>query len=282
MEGAFEISRRAAKRAVQTLSEETLLPDSLRPITFELDDYTCVRNTIAASAVAAWQLIRLRRGKGTIEEAAELVRRLERDHRLLFWGESASPHFFTIMWFLESVGGLAQAQDVLLRLIGALALRNSKLSDDPLDGPDVTPDEVLARLFQLAREKSPPRRGRRAVASWTLEAMIHIATRRGLRAGLAEMWSHITRVDLASFVPREPFDLLLWEGAEGEEATRIVGRPQSWKQLVAAAAASDIARLPSILSVDPEFAMLFALAYPHRNSTELIKLLDQSFGSAAM
>lgn len=279
--GSFEVTKGAAITALEQLSTETLRPNSLRPSGFELDDYTCIRNTTAASAVAAYHLIQ--RGNdicaGSRESAAELVVRLEREERFLFWGESASPHFLALIWFLERIGAADRARDVLLRLIGALAVRNTKLSDDPLDGPEVSPDEVLARLFRLPREEEQPRRGRRAVASWSMESFIHLAARRGLRDGLVEQWSRITRVDMASFLVRCPYDLLLWDGAEGEEATRIAGKPQRWSELLADANSRDSASLPLTLQEDPDFALIFALAYPHRNSLQLVKALDEWFGA---
>jgi len=211
------------------------------------------------------------------ESAAELVVRLERDERFLYWGESATPHFLALIWFLEHVGAPDEARDVLVRLIGALAVRNAKLSDDPLDGPEVSPDEVLARLFKLPREKEQARRGRRAVASWSIESLIHLATRRGLRNPLAEQWPHITRVDMASFLVQRASDLLLWDGAEGEEATRIAGKPQRWSELLTNANSRDFTSLPLTLQEDPNFALMFALVYPHRNSLQLVKALDEWF-----
>lgn len=279
--GSFDVAKRAAMTALEQLSMETLQPNSLRPGGFELDDYTCIRNTTAASAVAAFNLIQGRIGicAPSQESAAALVARLEREERFLFWGESASPHFLAIIWFLERVGAADKARDVILRLIGALAARNAKLSDDPLDGPDVSPDEVLARLFRLPREKEQSRRGRRAVASWSIEFFIHLAARRGLRDGLAEQWARITRVDMASFLVRRSSDLLLWDGAEGEEATRIAGKPQRWSELLANANSRDFASLPITLQENPDFALIFALAYPHRNSLPLVKALDEWFGA---
>jgi hypothetical protein len=278
--GSFESTKRAASAALQSLSSETLKTDSLRPSGVELDDYTRVRNTIAASAVAAVELLRLRsEGSSSSQDAASaFVASLESGQRLLYWGESAAPHFLCIIWFLERVGQTKVAGEILLHLIGALAHRNNKLSDDPLDGPEVSADEVLTNLFQIAQKKKPIPKGRKAVASSTIESLIYIAVRRGFRKELAELWNPITHVDMESFRVKRTPDFFLWEGAEGEQATRLAGKPQSWAELQKTAVRSDLSELPQTLQEDPDFALMFALVYPHRNNTALVKALDGWFG----
>jgi hypothetical protein len=152
------------------------------------------------------------------------------------------------------------------------------LSNDPLDEPTVSADGVLTNLFQIAQNKKPIPKGRKAAASWTIEALIHLAARRGFRKELADLWSPITHVDMASFRMSNVRDLFLWEGASGEHATRLADKPQSWAKLQGNAAPSDQSQLPTTLQHDPDFALLFALTYPHRNNTALVKALDDWFG----
>ena len=276
---SFESTKRAALAARQLLSAETLKADSLRPTVAELDDYTRVRNTIAASAIAASKLLRLRtEGSSSQDAAVALITSLESEQRLLYWGESASPHFLCIVWFLERVGQTRVAGEILLHLVSALANRNNKLSNDPLDEPIVSADDVLTNLFQIAQDKKPMPKGRKAAASWTIESLIHLAARRGFRKELADLWNPITHVDMASFRMNSAPDLFLWEGASGEDATRLADKPQSWAKLQANAARSPHSQLPTILQHDPDFALLFALTYPHRNNTALVKALDDWFG----
>jgi hypothetical protein len=276
---SFEISKAAARDALKELATETLQPEALRPKTFELDDYTRVRNTIATSAVAVWHLIEERAGRPltSTADATALLARLDRDERLLYWGESAAPHFLAIIWFLERQGQTQSARTILSALMAALAHRNGKLSNDPLAGPERSADEVLTSLFDLALGKQQPARGQRAGGSWTLEALIALAARRQLRGELEHHWPAITHVDMLRFDPALPSDLLLWHGAKGKEASRLAGKPQRWSELVADAEHEEIEVLPKTLCEDSEFALMFALAYPHRTSAALIKTLDTAF-----
>jgi hypothetical protein len=276
---SFLLTRSAALAALARLSAETLAPHALTPDGAELDDYTRLRNTVAASAVAAWHLIQLRNGKSpsSAEQATLSLGRLARGGRLWFWGESALPHFLCIAWLLEKSGQARLAEDLLLGIVGALSRRNQKLSEDPFDGPEVLPDDVLASALQMARHPEP-RRQRRAVCSWTLESLLHLLARRLRRQALAAQWSEVTRVVMASFRPQRVADALLWHCENGEEATRLPGKPQSWRELLGAARTDDIAALAAILREDPDFALMFALVYPHRAGPVLVKALDTWFG----
>jgi len=93
-----------------------------------------------------------------------------------------------------------------------------------------------------------------------------------LSQGPASFWSHDIPEGL------QTIDVLLWHCEQGEEMTRKAGKPQSWKELLDAARADDISALPNALRDDPDFALMFALAYPHRASLALIKALDTWFG----
>jgi hypothetical protein len=97
-EPSFRLTKTAALASLGRLSGEVLEPKSLKPHEPELNDYTVIRNTIAASAVAAWHLIRLRAGEypQSMDGATRLIHRLVREKRFGFWGESALPNFLTI------------------------------------------------------------------------------------------------------------------------------------------------------------------------------------------
>jgi hypothetical protein len=97
------------------------------------------------------------------------------------------------------------------------------------------------------------------------------------RQALKARWWDITRVDMASFRPNRIADALLWKFESGEEMFRLPGKPQSWRELTAAARIIDLAALPAVLREDPDFALMFMLAYPHRASTTLVKALDKWF-----
>lgn len=277
-ESSFRLTKAAALASLERLAIETLEPNALVPHEPELDDYTRMRNTVAASVVAACYLLQRRGGNisPALDKAIPLVHRLVRDGRLYFWGESALPNFLTIFWFLEHSGQGWMAEEVLLNIMGLLTMYNHQNSMQPLAGPEKLPDEVLSS--QLSKNLRPRlQHVRNAPASWGLELIVHLLAARMRRQALKARWWDVTHVVLTSFRPRRPADVLLWHSTTGEEMHRLADKPQSWAGLTAAARNIDLASLPTILKDDPDFALMFMLAYPHRASTCLVKALDKWF-----
>jgi hypothetical protein len=278
-QASFMLSRAAALASLEKLAAETLTPHALRPTEPEFDDYTKMRNTIAISAVAAWHLINRRSGKNlqSLDQAVPLVLQLVQKNRLWFWGESALPNFLSIFWFLEHYGQGWLGEEVILQIVTLLTKFNNTLSDFPLEGPEKLPDDVFSSLVKKLRYPEP-RRGRRAPVSWSLEPLVHLLAIRMRRQALQVRWHDITNVETANFVPDRVADTLLWHCENGEEMERLLGKPQGWRALTKAAKSYDLAKLPPVLATDPDFALMFLLAFPHRVSANLVKSIDQWFG----
>lgn len=276
---SFDLTRGAALAALDRLSFETLEPHGLMPHEPEIDDYTRMRNTIAFSAVAARYLMHRRAGTpDSLPDAAiPMLDQLVRANRFWFWGESAFPHFLSIAWMLEHTGKCLYGEHVLIQILTALTRSNHQLSQNPVAGPELSGDEVLTSLFKKL-ERTEPRRGRKAPVSYCLESIIHLLALRMRRQALKARWYEITHVEMASFQPKHAADALLWHCEQGEEKTRLQGKPQRWQTLTGEARANDLSSLPEILRKDADFALMFMLAYPHRASTTLVKALDNWFG----
>ena len=277
-EDSFQLTKDAAIAALERLAFETIEPNALVPHEPELDDYTRMCNTVAASAVAACFLMRRRANQNStpMDQGIPLVHRLVTNGRVFFWGESALPNFLVICWMLEQSGQSWLAEGVMLGVVGALTKFNQKLSANPLSGPEVLPDEVFSSILKK-NAKPEMAHGRRAPVSWSLESLLHLLAIRMRRQALKARWWDITHVEMASFRPNRAADALLWFTNAGEEMERLAGKPQSWKEFTGIARTNDLNALPAILRNDPDFALMFMLAYPHRASTILVKALDKWF-----
>jgi DNA-directed RNA polymerase specialized sigma24 family protein len=275
---SFRLTRAAAFASLEALSTESLAPNAFRPQEPELDDYTRMRNTVAASAVAAWHMMRCRIGEipSSVSKAVDLIDRLARENRYWFWGESAHPNYLSIFWLLEHSGDSGIGEELLLQVVSLLTRYNNKFADNPLKGPEVLPDEVLSSMIKKLRHPEP-RNGRRAPASWIIESLLHLLALRMRRQALKARWWDVTHVEMASFLPKRVADTLLWHCEAGEERERLPAKPESWRCLTAAAQTNDLNALPKILREDPDFALMFMLACPHRASTTLVKALDTWF-----
>lgn len=83
---------------------------------------------------------------------------------------------------------------------------------------------------------------------------------------------------MVSFQPSPKNDGLLWDAPEGDEAERKPEKEQSWAKLREVAQEDRTNDLPDVLRENPEFTLMFFLAYPHRISPALVGFLDRHFG----
>ena len=274
--GSFQLAVEAAEAALKSLNAEVLKPTSLSPNGYDLDEYVRARNTVAGSAVAIWNLLMKKRGQNLDDRRpVDRVLKLVADGRLLLWGESAVPHFLSIVWFLESFTASPLSDVLLLTLLRLIAARNGEESTCALADPYVMADEALEEHFTKQFSADAVEPSQKAPASYALEVTAILAAKRLFRQHLAAAWSSVTRVNLASFHPTRTEDFLLWQCKEGEEKHLWAGRTQSWAALKAQAALDETRSLPSVFQKHPEFALMFFLVYSHRIGTPLVKFLDQ-------
>lgn len=275
---AFDLALAAAFRALEKLKDETLTEKALDPRTIEWDEITRARTTYAIGAVATWFL--LQRGsteRAELDHAVALVRQVVRDRRALLWGESAIPFHLLTFRFLGNATSDRLSEAMLLNLITTIANTNGGHSREGLPDPYEDADTILERLVR--RTKNAKRRPRMHTGrSYTLEGLVFLAARRLLKVSLEATWASITHVEFVKFVPAQVNDFLLWNSKDGSLNSRQPGRPQSWKALLVTARNPDIQQhLPPILLDRPDFAVLLALVFPHRLTTELMLFIDDSF-----
>jgi hypothetical protein len=115
-----------------------------------------------------------------------------------------------------------------------------------------------------------------ASASYTLESLVTLVTRRMWRNGLAMFWSRITKIALVRLVPDKPHDVLLWHwGYErGANQSRIFPPTQSWRELLIESRQDESGLLPHVIKDEFDFSLLFLLCFPHRLSRPLVKLFE--------
>jgi hypothetical protein len=272
----FDLSIQAAKECLKALSDECLQADGFRPQGFEFDDYTRARNLILGSVLAVSSLVDPNISTDETDQRKERLKMLIEQHRFFVWGESAVPHILYIQWFWENQQPPMSAISLIEEIVVALCERNHVDADDiPVPPPRVSADEILAELFSTEK---PTEKNRRSPDPWSLEALIHFIARRNGRPFLSNYWRAISKLDMVSFQPSPKDDGLLWDAPEGHEAERKPEKEQSWAKLREIALEDRTNDLPDVLRENPEFALMFFMAYPHRISPALVGFLDRHFG----
>jgi hypothetical protein len=111
--------------------------------------------------------------------------------------------------------------------------------------------------------------------SYTVQALMHMLARRGLKQTLKSLWAELTTIDCASLIFPDTYEWLVWRAKSAVLDTRAPNQPESWNDLVAAAEGPDSANLPEILNVRPSFIAFLLLVYPHRCHPALVRRVDQ-------
>ena len=273
---SFDLAKLSAVASLINLSKEALAPGALSPADWEFDDYTRSRNLVVASALAASCLIGKSNRLGGSEVVNLLLGRLVRDNRLFSWGESAVPHILAVQWHTEMHQPGRSAIRQICEIVRALCERNHLYSDDEgFAAPYVSADEILARLFSHNPQPDQQKRGR---ACWSLEALVQFLARRDCRQFLEEKWPEISKLEMISFFPQAPEDILIWQCDQGREVGTLPEQTQSWAALRQKAKTDKSYELPQVLLEDPCFALMFMLTCPHRVSASLVQFLDGQFG----
>lgn len=276
-EPSFNLAKSAAIERLIDLSREALAVRALAPKDWEFDDYTRSRNLIVASVVATTCLLGESGRLGGTDAANPVIGMLLRENRLFWWGESAVPHILALQWYAENHGVNESAIRIVEEVVQVLCERNHSRSEDEVFAPpNVSGDEILAKLFSHDAQPDQQRRGR---ATWSLETLIQFLTRRNDRQFLADNWSAITKLEMVAFLPDAVEDILVWQCDVGREVQTLPDKPQSWKALVQQAQEDRSSVLPRVLVNDPDFALMFLLTYPHRLMPPLVERLDRRWAA---
>jgi len=274
---AFDLAQSAALSALAILKDEALAENAMDPRSLEWDEITRARGTYVAGAVSAWFLIRgATADEPETKRGYDFVRGLVAERRTLIWGESSMPFYIAMVTFLSNAGGDRFDEGLLLSLVRMLTATNGRRSRQGLADPYEDADGALERM--LRRMKNSNRRPRTHTGrAFTLEGLVFLCARRLLKRPLEDQWPAITYVDFVKFIPDELNDFLLWHVEEGSLDSRQPSRPQSWAKLLALVRSKDHQRnLPAPLLDRPSFALLFALVYPQRLTSDLVLFLDES------
>lgn len=196
----------------------------------------------------------------------------ERD--MLLWGESAVPFFISLALWLEQCGQAPRAEAGVQMMIDAIVNLNAPDSKDGFPVPYYGVNRCVAALCRVA--SNPMRRDSPVGSSFSLDALIEFLVRRLRKQTLKLHWEGVTHIHLCEMEFAKPVDFYLWRTFDGQLSQRYVKRPQAWGELVKRANEDTEKFLPDVLRTRPDFALMFALVYPHRFGRGLLRLLESA------
>lgn len=268
----FKLARNAARSALISLYEEAKDENNFRSHGMELDDYTRVRNVTALAAVACLELMTDSAPNPVPHVFLSRLKQFITDDRLLFWGEGALSQYLVLVWFLEKHGEHEIAKRLLLLVTALVAKRNQENSEDPLLDSYSSPDDCLTHSLSETSDSET----KKAVESHSLLPLVILCVRREMRPQLQAIWVDITHVRMSDLRTEDPLDVLQWSADDATEISQQFNE-HSWRDLAEFALRQDTNRVPAIFQTDPDFALMYLLAFQHRKMGSLLKHLDEGF-----
>ena len=192
------------------------------------------------------------------------------------WGESATPHFLAVYWFLRAFGRPQESRSVLESVVRGIY--EASKADDSRGLPSVYQSaEQALDVHNELKPDGPPQNLRRQ--SRVLEGLFQLFVRLNYKQAAKALWPDYTRFILRSYEVSEPWEFFRWHNEEtGSNRDLIPPRRQEWVDVKRAAEWSDDSSIPAVLRDRPELALLFAQVYPHRLSSTVMRWLDTALG----
>jgi hypothetical protein len=208
------------------------------------------------------------------------LKRFNRGGRLGFWGESCLPFICALCWLAEREGEVGEAKELLEGWLKAIVSLQQPRSTNPLPDAYTSPEDALLKIAESVSDNEPKRPV--ATSSHSLLPLVLLLVNRGYKTVLETNWKAISRITVTVFSPDDKAGYLEWHCANGSETDQSFNQPQSWKELVQFASSPMIEKLPDVLRSDWQFRLMFALAFPHRQTWSILGSLDADLKHARM
>lgn len=191
------------------------------------------------------------------------------------WGEAAVSQFLAFFWFRRMKSASINELGILISLIRDICKVNLSKKIE-LPPPYVSFAEVVRKQLGISELSY---RENFWGASYTLELLVYLIARRGLRQYINLFWPEITKMAFFSFIPHSAWQFCLWRTDKDGGLNQDVQpkMPQSWAELQKIARGKDISLIPQIFQEHPELLLMFVLVFPHRLTSDIAKYLDDAF-----
>ena len=281
LEQFVDIAERAAADALRVFAREIVSRGKVGPVSFAEVAYFRTRHTLLCSIVA---LVWFFDQQGEAED--ELARDIEgylREHgdEIELWGEAAIPQILMVIWCLAEIDPTPRSDGILASLLNAAVTRSINPSSAALYGVHYDAETVLTHVHaDILRPASDPLEGEDThPPSSFAEALLQIAARRNLKRTCKAIWNKYSHLQLRRFEPPERWQTCLYRTEKGAEFVYRPPKRESWPHLVEQAhgPAKD---LLDEFQERPILLAMFALIFPHRATTGVIRILADNFHSS--
>lgn len=235
------------------------------------------RLTMVLAWMCALHLFGMKKSNERAMPDERIIQLIKSNHKdwLWYWGQSATPYHLIISLFCESMNEEELSWSIMLKVLADLSLQDES-DKSPSDFASKVPDPYLQveKCIGAAMKLPGFERENFLDLSYHLAPVVYFSVRRNKRTSLDELWKRISKTILCEYSPLHKWHYLLWQSDEGKDNTWSFDAPQSWKKLSELANRKD-STLPAVIYDRPEFLYFFLLVYPHRLTSQSVRLIDE-------
>jgi len=228
------------------------------------------------SILGLWRTARKMERDSTDDQIRDFCEKYQT--KLEYWGESATPFFLALFWYLEKNSGSIQSDLLVRDLLSTICTLNKPGSQMPLPTPYYGYEEIIEHQPVLG---GLPIRDSFAGRSQSATALLHLLVRRNLKQSAKALWPDYTRIMHEEHIPTPKWRFHLWRDKDGG-INRMVHPPltKQWNDLRAEAFDEKGRMLPRLIRSHPVLLLLTLCVYPHRLTAEVVRWLDAKLGHA--
>jgi hypothetical protein len=274
---SFDLAELASVRALESLAEECEKNHRFFTQGNALSDapFYGPRITVLCGLLASLNLYRrLRKESPNSWVHGYLTEYLR---KINLWGEAAVPHVWAGALEVEQYGHHTMSEGLLFQVLKVIVEINARRRGPALPNPYWGPEASVRHTLNLDVTNPETFNG----VSYTAEPLIDFFVRRLARPSLASLWEKITKIQFAEFSVTEQWEYFRWRAHHGSLRTSMPKSPESWNRMLEHVKSSPIGT-PSLLNSRPQFAILFALVFPHRFTCDLTKVVEGALGVIAV
>jgi hypothetical protein len=201
-------------------------------------------------------------------EADSLKAWLTRSHgQVQLWGEAAAVQLIPWLIYLRKHNATIQPDLEICGLADAVIRMNQRKSQAALASPYYSFEEVTRPRLGLGGKQQPIEETF-AGASYTAEALLHLAARTNIKSRCKQLWPEFSRLANRRFVVASPWHYCLLKVDAGQDETHIYPATYKWAQLRADATATENPTgVPELLMARPWLLAFWWMIAPHRFTT---------------
>jgi len=276
-EGSYSIARFEALKCLEELKMDVLSREDFLEgnLVGDGDMIYRARTTIVLGAICAHEIYCKSNNNGYALNVDIMSRVKDNIGILWFWGESAFPFYLNIIQYLELINEPDLSQALMNNVLLGVLNKNSSNSKEAFAAPYYESIDILSSIYGVQEETLDF--SSFSGSSYIMDSLIEMFARRGHKQLIGENWRAISHLYFKKFSPKYIEDVFLWRIEDGDNITEIPNETQSWRELVKKA--NDVKGSHEILIKFNDLMRFFAMVYPHRANSDIIKCFDTIKGA---